>query len=123
MREVLTNAAAAGEHVRDRGAIVGRAGDVVEVAVDLPRQRLGRGADGPAGRKAVTRVVLDRLSQRYVVRAHSESTRIEVGVVHGRRVVAQALADTLPRLAVLEGTGVARQHLDPHLGADGQPIV
>ena len=37
VREVLADAAAAREHVGDRGAVGGRARNVVEIAVDLPR--------------------------------------------------------------------------------------
>ena len=74
MREVLTNTASAREHVRDRRSVVRQAGNVVEVAVDFPCQRFGSGANGPTGREALTRVLLDSVLQWYVARAHPKST-------------------------------------------------
>src|ERR1700691_3729000 len=123
MREVLADAAPAREHVRDRRTVGGRAGDIVEVAIDLPCQRLGGGGDGPAGREALPRVLLYAKFQRYVVRAHAELTGLEVRGVHGRGAITQALPDAVPRLAVIENMAAARQYLHLHLGGDAQPVV
>src|ERR1700683_1170478 len=123
MREVLADTAPAREHVRDRRTVGGRAGDIVEVAIDLPCQRLGGGGDGPAGREALPRVLLYAKFQRYVARAPAELPGLEVRGVHGRGAITQALPDAVPRLAVIENMTATRQHLNLRLGCDAQPGV